>query len=188
MPQDLTPLSGLYLDASQIPVSVIAINLPSIVICATTNDTSIFINLATKATRTTPATGFTEFAPLAGLKIPTLAGMTTIQIEVANGDDFWGGVNAAGGYAGGLVTIWQGQVDTANQADPDQFTFSGIVQFYGGQLVNIYRAYDVAQLKVDPHPNANTIHLPRERYSQTEFTRCPLPGSKIVSGFTETVI
>jgi hypothetical protein len=188
MPHDLTAFGSLHQAESQITVSVIAVDLPSVPVYATTIDTPIYINLATADARTSPATGYTAFVPYGGLKIPTLKPMDVMQIEFSNADEFWGGVNARGGYVGRSVTIWQGQVDTADQVDPDQFTFTDVVKFYVGQLTNIIRAYDVATLKVDPHPNANTIHLPRERYDSVRFRRCPPPNTTIVTGYTERVL
>lgn len=183
MSRDLTDFDGLHEEQDQIPISIVAIGLPSQSIYAATGDASIFVNLSTGETRTTPAASYTAFVPYAGLKVPTLKPMDPIQIEFSNGDDFWGRINAAGDYSNSSVTIWQGQVDTEDQSDPDQFTFSGAIKFYVGQLVNVIRAYDIATLKVDPHPNANTIHLPRERYDQTRFRRCPPPNAQIAFGF-----
>lgn len=183
MPRDLAAFDSLHQDESQIPVSVIAVDLPSVPVFATTLDTPIYINMITGDARTSPATDYTAFTPYGGLKIPTIKSMDPMQIEFSNADEFWGGVNALGGYVGRSVTIWQGQVDTSDQVDPDQFTFTGVVKFYVGQLTNIIRAYDIATLKVDSRPNANTIHLPRERYDPVRFRRCPPPGTQIVTGF-----
>lgn len=188
MARDLTVFSDLHQDESEIHASLIAVDLPSLPVFATTIDTTVYVNLITGDARTSPASGFTAFPPYAGLKIPAIKPMDPIQIEFSNVDEFWGGVNAAGGYVNGSVTIWQGQVDTGNQSDPDVFTFTASVKFYVGQLTNIIRAYDIATLKVDPHPNANSIHLPRERYDQVRFPRCPPPNTVIVSGYTERTL
>lgn len=188
MSRDLSVFGGLHEGESQISLSLITVDLPSVPIFATTIDATAYVNLTTGVTRTSPATGFTPFPPYAGLKIPTLKPMDPMQIEFSNADEFWGGVNAAGGYVDRAVTIWQGQVDAEDEVDPDVFTFTDAVKFYVGQLKNIIRAYDTATLKVDPHPNANTIRLPRERYDQVRFRRCPVPGTELVTGYTVRVL
>src|SRR4051812_42522423 len=102
---NLDAFEGLHEDAEQIPVSLLAINLPSVDIFAITGDSPVYVNLTTGDTRRSPADDYVAFVPYAGLKVPALKPFESIEITFSNGDDFWGGINAAGDYPGSMVTI-----------------------------------------------------------------------------------
>lgn len=193
MPRIVTALSGQQDLANQIPVSVVRIEIPSAEKRLCDIDRSVFLNPSTLAVAIAAGAGLLEFAPYAGLSVPQIdvgdaepLGDVTISVSNVGTDDDpegeWSAVLAANVYRDAPTTVWQGNLVVG--ATPFDVTFTGAVTMWEGKLAAIEVTRTRATLSFEP-PDALVGLLPWRTYNITDFPHMPIPGSRIVWGYTE---
>lgn len=199
MPTDVTSLLGLNEGEFQIPVTLVAIDLPGAANAVdrprylTTLDVPLFLNRATGAASFYPQTGYTRFDHCPDMKAPRIEKsdsiiQATTELVVPNRDEEWDFVLAAGTYRRALFTVWQGQLSVTIGASPDTATFPNPITYYVGRVDKITTVDDAATLAVEPHSVPFSITIPYLFFTAQEFPHAPKPGDKRRFGYTEKTL
>lgn len=191
MPRVITSLGGQESQASQIPVSLVRLEITGAEKRMHDLDVSLYLNPSTNAVSMSSGAGLLEFTPFAGLEVPQIdlsdeEPLGEVSLSLSNIDETWFAIMVANQYRDAAATIWQGNLVQAAGTSPFGVTFQGVITMWAGKLVHIQATRHEATIRLEP-PDPFKGKIPSRTYSSPDFVHMRPPGSTFKWGGGEVV-
>jgi hypothetical protein len=192
MALNVTALGGQEAADAQIPVTFIRMEIDGADIRHHDLDVDLYLHPTSLAASLYPFTGALLFTPGSGFTAPDFSMVDDdptpeVSISLANQDDAWFPIVAAGDYRGAVVTVWRGNLSLTAGSPPWAATVVGTVKEWEGSITHIEASDSEVRITAEPPDFLRTI-IPSRTYNYSDFPRMPRPGTKYRWGFTEVSV